>query len=348
MRKILELCVRMDARAEHLYESLAATCTDPKLKEIFRRLAADEAQHTGWWQGLLDAWEQGLLPDLVNDTDDLAERLESLSEHLDGIEDTHLGRLDCDGMLALAARVEFYMIDPVFSELINLTEPAQAERRHAAYQAHLQRLVDAIGEYFAPESLAGLLAATLSNTWRDNLRLAVYATHDTLTSLYNRRALQTHLPQWAAWSARYGHPLTVMLIDVDHFKTVNDMFGHTEGDRALQAVAQALRTATRASDLVIRYGGDEFAVIAPETGAEEYRDLCARIIETVHGLGLTTSDGAPVPLTVSIGGSIAADDAGSPPRRIEALLTAADKSLYRAKNGGRDRAAEPTDVASPT
>lgn len=339
MREILQLCVKMDEHAERLYAGLASVCPEPELRDTFLQLGRDEAEHTGWWQQLVDAWEQGLLPDLVNDTDELTERLEALHDELEAIGAEHLERLSIDGMLALAARLEFYMIDPVFSELIDLTEPASAERRHASYQSHLQRLVDAIGRHHTPDSLAGLLATTLSRTWRDNLRLAVYATHDMLTGLYNRRALETHLPQWAAWSARYGHALAVLLIDIDYFKAVNDTFGHADGDRALQAVAVALRKATRASDLVLRYGGDEFAVIAPETDAAEYAELCGRINTTIRELDVRSAGGTRIPLSVSIGGVVARDSAGSAPRRIESLLAAADRSLYAAKTDGRDRAA---------
>jgi diguanylate cyclase (GGDEF)-like protein len=334
----------MDRHAESLYSQLSSACPEPGLRDTFAQLAQDEAEHTGWWRSLLEAWEQGLLPDLVNDTDELMDRLTALDRELEAIRPIHLEQLDIDGMLALAARLEFYMIDPVFSELIDLTEPGQADRRHTAYQSHLQKLVDAIGEHYTPGSLAGLLATTLSRTWRDNLRLAVYATHDMLTGLYNRRALQTHLPQWAAWSARYGHALTVLLVDVDRFKDVNDTHSHGDGDKALKAVAHALRRATRASDLVIRYGGDEFAVIAPETDADEYAELCSRISETVRSLDVRADDGVAIPLTVSIGGVVAKDPAGSPRRRIETLLAAADRSLYAAKTAGRDRAAAPADI----
>lgn len=346
MRDILELCVKMDQHAERLYEGLADVCAVDDLCDTFDQLARDEAQHTGWWEGLLDAWEQGLVPDIVNDTEALADRLEGLESELAAVSAEKLQDLDADEMLALAARIEFFMIDPVFGELIDLTEPGRAEGRHAAYQAHLQRLIDAIGRHYSPGSLAGLLASILSRAWKDNLRLAVFATHDTLTGIYNRRALYTHLPQWSAWSARYGHALAVLLIDVDFFKGVNDDYGHAAGDDALRAIARALRQAVRASDLVVRFGGDEFAVIAPETDTGEYTELCGRITETVRSLEVEADDGRPIPLTVSIGGVVTKDPAGSPRRRIESLLAAADRSLYAAKTAGRDTAAPPASVDS--
>jgi len=341
MRDILELCVKMDQHAERLYRELATVCPVPDLRETFDQLARDEAQHTGWWDGLLEAWEAGLVPDIVNDTEALVGRLDGLHDELAAIGTSELEELDADEMLALAARVEFFMIDPVFGELIDLTEPARAEGRHAAYQAHLQRLVDAIGRHYSPGSLAGLLAAILSRAWKDNLRLAVFATHDTLTGIYNRRALYTHLPQWAAWSARYGHALAVLLIDVDFFKGVNDDYGHAAGDDALRAIAHALRRAVRASDLVVRFGGDEFAVIAPETDEDEYADLTARILRTIHELDVTDRTGRRIPLSVSIGGVIAKDPPGSHVRATDRLLASADQSLYAAKNAGRDMAAAP-------
>lgn len=344
MREVLDVCVKMDRFAERLYTALAGQCQEPKLAATFARLAEDEAQHTGWWEGLLETWEHGLLPDLVNDTNGLAERLTGAHAELSRIDLGSVGELDVEQMLALAARVEFFMIDPVFSELIELTEPAHSEHHQAAYQAHIQRLVNEIAARYPGDSLAALLASSLSRSWRDNRQLSVYATHDALTGLYNRRALYTHLPQWTAWSARYGHPLAVLLVDIDHFKDVNDTHGHAIGDLALTSIAQAMQSVTRASDLVVRYGGDEFAVIAPETGVGECVDLANRMVEAIRQMRVSADDGSAILLKVSIGSAVAHDVAGSPPYGVESLLAAADQALYSAKAGGRDRAADPVTI----
>ncbi|MDY0341557.1 MAG: diguanylate cyclase [Coriobacteriia bacterium] len=336
MREILDLCVKMDVFADRLYQSLARDCTEPELAAFFACMAEDEAQHTDWWQGLLGSWERGLLPDLVNDTTDLTERLTNAYAELEAIDLDSLGSLSVEQMLALATKVEFFMIDPVFGELIELTEPAQAGKRHVVYQTHVQRLVNEISQRFPADSLAAVLATSLTRAWIDTIRLSTYATHDSLTGLRNRRALHTHLPQWAAWSARYGHPLAVLLIDIDRFKHVNDLHGHAMGDVALQVVATALRQAVRESDLVVRYGGDEFAVLAPETGQAECTELCTRLLESVQATSVTAPNGDVLHFTVSIGCVVSHDAAGSEPRSTESLLAAADRSLYAAKQTGRN------------
>ena len=167
-----------------------------------------------------------------------------------------------------------------------------------------------------------------------NERLERLSLSDGLTGLANRRAFDQALQREHARRQRTGAPLSVLLIDVDHFKAVNDCYGHSTGDDYLRALAQVLsRTVARASDLAARHGGEEFACLLPETAAADVQRLAERIREATAGLALPNAL-APVPrLTVSIG--VATLESG--PATAQELLAQADAQLYAAKRAGRDR-----------
>jgi two-component system cell cycle response regulator len=167
---------------------------------------------------------------------------------------------------------------------------------------------------------------------RADLGLALeMAVIDPLTGLYNKRYLMRHLR--ALLEGGQPRPIAVLMIDVDHFKTVNDDFGHGVGDRALQAVAGALRSNTRVFDSVARYGGEEFVVVMPATDPENAAIAGERLRAAVEALRFETANGTPCHLTVSIGTVCCGSAACSP----ESLLGNADQALYDAKREGRNR-----------
>jgi len=154
---------------------------------------------------------------------------------------------------------------------------------------------------------------------------------DPLTGLYNQRYLLRHLRGLLSSSPRNG--LAVLMIDVDHFKQVNDEYGHEVGDRALCAIADALRAHTRVFDSLARYGGEEFAAILPGTTVEEAQVVAERLRESVAGLAVETLPGRTCQLTVSVGIAFTGRDGVTP----EAMLREADRALYEAKRGGRNQ-----------
>ncbi len=161
--------------------------------------------------------------------------------------------------------------------------------------------------------------------------LAERAERDPLTGLGNRRRLERGCAELLPASARDGTPLAVALLDVDHFKQVNDRLGHAAGDRVLVALAQALRDGTRASDIVARYGGEEFVVVMPGLDPAQAADVAERLRAR-----LGAQDWAAV-LGEGAGLSVSAGLASAPAYELPLLLQRADEALYRAKRGGRDR-----------
>jgi diguanylate cyclase (GGDEF)-like protein len=165
----------------------------------------------------------------------------------------------------------------------------------------------------------------------DRLRRA--ALHDGLTGLFNRRFLRESLPQLQASAVRRRSPLCVVMIDLDHFKRVNDVHGHLIGDRTLAAVGRTLREHSRRSDLVARYGGEEFAVLCPDTDCETGVQVAERLRVAIEQLDAEQL-GHPGPQTVSLGVAVQSlEDELTP----EQLLDHADLALYRAKHLGRNR-----------
>jgi two-component system cell cycle response regulator len=154
---------------------------------------------------------------------------------------------------------------------------------------------------------------------------------DPLTGLYNQRYLRRHLS--GLMESGQGRDLAVLMVDVDHFKSVNDRFGHASGDRALRLIADSLRVNTRVFDSIARYGGEEFVVVMPGTGPAEAAAAAERLRSAVEDIEFNTVDASRIPLSVSIGVACTPRATGSP----ELLLQAADMALYDAKRNGRNR-----------
>ena len=156
------------------------------------------------------------------------------------------------------------------------------------------------------------------------------ATTDSLTGLHNRRTITARMNEELARGARYGTPVSVLLCDIDHFKSVNDSFGHNAGDEVLRAVSRCFEEAVREVDLVGRWGGEEFLVVLPETGLAGAEVLAGRIRDGVRALGPFPA--GPERVTVSVGVTQYAIGAD-----LEQVVRKADEALYRAKENGRDR-----------
>jgi diguanylate cyclase (GGDEF)-like protein len=153
-----------------------------------------------------------------------------------------------------------------------------------------------------------------------------------LTGTFNRRHLHDRLSSEAAYARRHGTPLSLILLDIDHFKQINDAYGHTAGDAALQQLAQSLLALTRKEDVLARYGGEEFALVARGIHRDEALALAERVRHSVEQQRLTTEQGT-LSFTVSIG--VAHSETGEDADG-QALLGAADRALYAAKDAGRN------------
>jgi two-component system cell cycle response regulator len=159
-----------------------------------------------------------------------------------------------------------------------------------------------------------------------------HASTDALTSLANRHSMQETFPLEISRCVEKDKPTAMMMIDVDNFKQFNDMFGHVAGDRALSAVSRILRSQFRPRDLLVRYGGDEFAVLLPDTTLEQALAVGQRVRIAVGG---TTGDGSDSLIKIPVQVSMGVAELGTR-GNLDSLMRDADAALYRAKHAGRN------------
>jgi diguanylate cyclase (GGDEF)-like protein len=182
------------------------------------------------------------------------------------------------------------------------------------------------------------------HTVRDLLRAAMLARDaivDPLTGVFNRRYLETRLNGEVRRAFRYKRPLSVLMLDLDHFKEINDQFGHQGGDVVLSRIGTILATESRGGDIVTRYGGDEFLIVAPDTDPDAAMVLAERLRHKIENSKLTNGTGAPISVTVTIGLSslLSIEDAA-------AMIEMADRALYDAKLSGRNCVRSASQIAS--
>jgi diguanylate cyclase (GGDEF)-like protein len=206
------------------------------------------------------------------------------------------------------------------------SDPSRFTRQHGSdFLAHL-----------------GIITAVCVENATNRARLLRSGLTDFLTGWHNRRYLQTRLREELARAQRHGTGVSCLLLDVDRFKRVNDSHGHLAGDALLRELTRRVEAHIRASDTAARFGGDEFAVLLPETGHAEAVRLAERIRATVAAKPVDLGAGVQYLLSVSIGVATALPGRGEDLNTLaDRLLADADAELYRAKSGGRDRVSAP-------
>ena len=187
----------------------------------------------------------------------------------------------------------------------------------------------------------GVIASFALENAVNRARLLRSGFTDVLTGWHNRRYLLVRMKEELARSRRHDTPLSCLMLDIDHFKKVNDRFGHAAGDRVLREIAQRIESQVRATDVTARYGGEEFTILLPDTSVDSAALLAERIRREVSATPFDVGNDNWLTVTASIG------IASASPQRVDAdlktvgesLIARADVALYRAKSAGRDRIA---------
>lgn len=332
MSRIVERCRTMDGHATRLYESLSRQAVSQDLRAFWQKLADDNAQHRPYWDRLSDWADGDMLNNLFDNPPQALEELTELERKISHLTDI------CDQIhhkekaFTLAFKLEFYLLHPAFETLSQYMTTFNGEAEsNFPYERFVNRLFDALQQHDLGTLELELVGEVIHRLWKENRRMAYLSNTDELTGIFNRRGLFNAITHLAHLSQRNGNTVGVLMIDIDHFKAVNDNFGHQFGDEVLRRVAVCIRGGIRASDVLGRYGGEEFLVFLSSVASDSLEEVGEKIRRCIDDMSDQNAN-----ITVSIG--IAHSRVG---REVEAdikrLIHQADEKLLSAKAAGRNR-----------
>lgn len=325
----VELGIEVDRALEEVRDYLGVQTFVLIRKQFLQRDMWESGMKT---LGRVPDWER--FPDVVLSTqgaqaipDALAERIRS-------------GKVEESAAAIVAGRVSYRSI------AVPLRDAAGVDVGQMVFLVDISREADSARRAFVFSGLTALvvggvlfvffywLVGRIGAQFESHRRLlADLAMRDGLTRLLNHRMFYTLLEKEVARTQRYDKPLSLLMLDIDHFKRVNDSFGHVAGDMILADLGRVINSQVRNADSVCRYGGEEISVILPETGVEEAVQLAERIRRAIEAHHFDIGQGKSTGITVSIGvASLAGPDTS-----VEKLVAVADKAMYAAKEGGRNR-----------
>jgi len=330
--RIIFLCRQLDERAAEIYAQLGAVSPDPDLAEFWRQMSLDEAQHIAYWRSLELAADAGGLPQVFADPVSTLAELQSHLSKLDALLERSREVRDAGEAFLVASGLELYLLYPSLESLWLFAQEVLGIEGSptTAYETHIERLLSALRRFGEPTLTLELFSETIRRLWSLNRRLAVDSQTDALTGLTNRRALLVGMNALGRLARRASAPVGVLMVDIDEFKRINDRHGHQRGDQVLVKVAHAVRGTMRRSDVVARFGGEEFLVFMPELRPELLAELAEKIRAAVLALASQVEG-----VTVSVGGAAALleDDVEA---SLQRLIARADAALFEAKARGRN------------
>jgi diguanylate cyclase (GGDEF)-like protein len=332
MNEIIRLCLLLERMGENHYIEQVTLSSTPDEKEFWTDLSNDENRHIHCWELLLEKAEEYSLPDLFENPYLVKHELEALVLRLNETKQYYANKKDRNSALLIALHIEYFMLHPAFrilvDYLISVTGNASVKEE---YERHLNKILRAPAMLGVNSPDIELLTETIERFWNENKALSLQALIDPLTSLNNRRGFFKMILPLLHLAKRETRSIGVLMIDIDHFKYINDRYGHPAGDKVLHAFATMLKSTVRASDVVGRYGGEEFIIFLSSVDISHVFSLAERIRATIQEKTMHQT-----PITISIGVAYGIIE-NAPEDDLHHLINIADTSLRDAKNNGRNR-----------
>ncbi len=329
---IIGHCLTLDIQAEEIYQALSQRFEEPEMRSYWQTMALDEQEHVEYWKELLELARKGMVPQVFDKPYEIRKQLESLilkNRDVVGQCATINNAVDA---FRIAYQLEFNILHPAFSSLFHFVRIGAGESSPwDSYEKHLSSLSNHLARFGAMTPDLDFIGEMVSSLWNRNCDLVLQAHIDPLTEVHNRRGFFHVVIPLAHLAQRMHYNVAIMMVDIDHFRTVNEQHGHLTGDSLLTLIAHCVKSQVRRSDAVGRYGGEEFIVFLINAEKEYLGEISERMRQHVEDI---TRD--RIPVTVSIG--ISYDNLeGDVEEQIDRLVKEADDYLSQAKKAGRNK-----------
>jgi diguanylate cyclase (GGDEF)-like protein len=329
--EIVDLCLAIDMVAFEAFGELASRFESEELRSFWRRMSDEEKTHVDFWQRIREAGKRYSLPQVFESPSETRAELEKIAPRAEALLERFREVRDVSSAFVLAYRLEFYMLHPAFEMLFHLFRmAAEGATPEDHYEEHIDHFIEMLSKRVDVSPEVELLGETIRRLWKQNKRLAYQAARDGLTGLLSRQAFFAISTQLCHLAQREQWNVGVMMLDADDFKAINDEYGHERGDTVLKALSQTLESSIRASDLVGRYGGEEFIVLLPRTRADTILSIAEKIRKRIETLEPT---GLHVTASIGVGHGVLESDVSE---GLMTLIRQADANLYTAKRRGKN------------
>jgi len=331
--EILNLCKEMDVVASKIYTKIAKMQSGRGEQSFWKTMAKEEREHVIFWQRAIAFCHENTVPDIFYDMGEVISDLNSSLKKALALYDNINTDYNESNYFLTAYWMEFYLLYPSFITIFHYMGILSVEGNpEHEYEQHIIGFVDGFSKYGRSTPEMELLGSLLHNLWRRNKELVSSSMYDGLTQLMNRKGMFDAMVSFASLAQRNNYAISILMIDIDDFKKINDTYGHQAGDEVLKVVSGCIRKNIRKSDLVGRFGGEEFIVFLVNANDKSVVNLAEKLRKSIELLDIIS-----VKVTVSIGCSVRESFSGDIGDDLENAIHVADENLYTAKRNGKNQ-----------